>query len=51
MSKNFLDTNTITLGELLGNGKQYYVPSFQRDYSWNEEQWEDLYDDIKSLQT
>jgi uncharacterized protein with ParB-like and HNH nuclease domain len=50
MSKNFLDTNTITLGELLGNGKQYYVPSFQRDYSWNEEQWEDLYDDIKSLQ-
>lgn len=50
MSKNFLDTNTITLGELLGNGKQYYVPPFQRDYSWNEEQWEDLYDDIKNLQ-
>ncbi len=50
MSKNFLDTNTITLGELLGNGKQYFVPAFQRDYSWNEEQWEDLYDDIKNLQ-
>ena len=38
MSKIFLDTNTITLGELLGNGKQYFVPAFQRDYSWNEEQ-------------
>ena len=49
MSKNFLDTNTITLGELLGNGKQYFVPSFQRDYSWNKEQWEDLYEDIKNL--
>lgn len=49
MAKNFLDTNTITLGELLGNGKQYYVPPFQRDYSWSEEQWEDLYEDIKSL--
>lgn len=49
MSKNFLDTNTITLGELLGNGKQYFVPPFQRDYSWNKEQWEDLYEDIKSL--
>jgi len=49
MAKNFLDTNTITLGELLGNGKQYFVPPFQRDYSWNEEQWEDLYEDIKSL--
>lgn len=50
MSKNFLDTNTITLGELLGNGKHYLVPPFQRDYSWDEEQWEDLYDDIKNLE-
>jgi len=50
MAKNFLDTNTITLGELLGNGKQYFVPPFQRDYSWSEEQWEDLYEDIKSLE-
>lgn len=51
MSRNFLDTNTITLGELLGNGKHYLVPPFQRDYSWDEEQWEDLYDDIKNLES
>lgn len=51
MRKSFLDTNTVTLDELLGNGKTYVVPKFQRDYSWDSEQWEDLYDDIKDLNT
>lgn len=35
--------------ELIGNGKSYRVPPYQRDYSWSEEQWEDLWNDIQDL--
>lgn len=35
--------------ELLGNGVKYLVPRFQRDYAWDQEQWEDLWADIASL--
>ncbi|MBF0172513.1 MAG: DUF262 domain-containing protein [Magnetococcales bacterium] len=41
-----LETRTATLLDLLGNGKVYRVPPFQRDYSWKDEQWEDLWNDI-----
>ena len=44
-----LDTRTSTLLELLGNGRRFKVPPFQRDYSWSEEQWEDLWNDILEL--
>lgn len=46
---NPLDTRTINYLELIGNGKQYRVPPYQRDYSWKEEQWEDLWTDILQL--
>lgn len=49
MGNNLLDTKTISLGELLGNGKIYQVPPYQRDYSWEEENWEDLWQDILTL--
>lgn len=49
MAKNLLDTTTTTFGALMGNGKRYKVPDFQRDYSWKEEHWEELWLDIKSL--
>jgi hypothetical protein len=45
-----LETNTVTLGELLSNGKRYAVPAYQRDYSWTEEHWEDLWQDIAALE-
>lgn len=48
MSTNF-DTNNKTLGGLLGNGITYTVPTFQRDYSWEQEQWEDLWLDILDI--
>ena len=32
--------------EVMGNGLKYTVPRFQRDYSWGEEQWEDLWQDL-----
>lgn len=43
---NLLDTRTTSFGDLIGNGKIYRVPLFQRDYSWDEENWEDLWQDI-----
>ena len=36
--------------ELIGNGTSYIVPRFQRDYAWGQQQWEDLWSDIESLQ-
>ena len=38
-----------TFSELLSKGTKYTVPSFQRDYSWEQEQWEDLWVDIEGL--
>lgn len=35
--------------ELIGNGKSHCVPPYQRDYSWSEENWEDLWNDIVEL--
>ena len=46
---NPLDTRTTSFGDLISNGKIYRVPTFQRDYSWNEENWEDLWQDILGL--
>lgn len=48
---NLLDTRTTSFGDLIGNGKIYRVPPFQRDYSWDEENWEDLWQDILTLHT
>jgi hypothetical protein len=46
---NLLNTSTSTFLELIGNGRTYKVPPYQRDYSWTEEQWEDLWSDIAEL--
>jgi len=47
MSKtNLLEAKTLTFNEIIGNGKIYKVPLFQRDYSWNQDNWEDLWNDI-----
>ncbi len=46
---NLLNTRTTNLLELIANGRMYRVPPFQRDYSWEEEQWEDLWNDILEL--
>jgi uncharacterized protein with ParB-like and HNH nuclease domain len=36
MSKsNLLDTKTLAFNDIIGNGKIYTVPQFQRDYSWD----------------
>jgi len=46
---NLLDTSTVSLSDVIGNGKRYTVPPYQRDYSWKQDQWEDLWNDILSI--
>lgn len=46
---NVLSTATINYLELIGNGKTYRVPLYQRDYAWTEEEWEDLWNDVLDL--
>jgi hypothetical protein len=46
---NLLNTSTTNFLELIGNGRIYRVPAYQRDYSWTEEQWEDLWNDLLEL--
>jgi uncharacterized protein with ParB-like and HNH nuclease domain len=46
---NLLDTDTVALNDIFTNGKRYQVPLYQRDYSWNEEQWDDLWTDILAV--
>jgi len=48
---NLLDTSTVSLSDILGNGKTYSVPPYQRDYSWNKDQWEDLWNDILLIES
>jgi uncharacterized protein with ParB-like and HNH nuclease domain len=45
---NFNTTNA-TFRQLLGNGLRYRVPPFQRDYSWTEDEWDDLWQDLQDL--
>ncbi len=46
---NLMKTETRNFIDLIGNGKTYRVPPYQRDYSWGEEQWEDLWSDVIAM--
>lgn len=39
------DIKNQSFRQVMGNGLKYKVPRFQRDYSWKDEQWEDLWQD------
>lgn len=43
--------NTITgnFSSIISNSRRFIVPKFQRDYSWNSEQWDDLWQDIETM--
>jgi uncharacterized protein with ParB-like and HNH nuclease domain len=49
MAGKFMDVQEISLGRLLELSDVYKIPEYQRPYSWNVEQWEDLFNDIKEL--
>ena len=46
-----INFNTLnqTYRQLIGNGLIYNVPRYQRDYSWTDEEWDDLWADIQGL--
>jgi uncharacterized protein with ParB-like and HNH nuclease domain len=46
MKTSLFDTSTVTFSDIVSNSKIYKVPIYQRDYSWKEEHWEDLWNDI-----
>ena len=43
--------NTITgnFSSIVSNNRRFIVPKFQRDYSWDTEQWDDLWQDIVTM--
>ncbi|MDE2848803.1 MAG: DUF262 domain-containing protein [Gemmatimonadota bacterium] len=43
------NTSNQTYRHLMGNGLSYHVPTFQRDYSWDTDEWDDLWQDIVGL--
>jgi uncharacterized protein with ParB-like and HNH nuclease domain len=45
---NFNTANQ-TYRQLLGNGLLYTIPRFQRDYSWTDVEWDDLWMDIMNV--
>jgi hypothetical protein len=48
MAIGTFSTANQTYRMLMGNGLIYSVPRFQRDYSWTEEEWDDLWRDIEN---
>ena len=49
MKRLELNTDDESLREILSNGKRYFIPKFQRDYSWDREHWDNLWQDILDL--
>ncbi|MFQ3670636.1 MAG: DUF262 domain-containing HNH endonuclease family protein [Verrucomicrobiia bacterium] len=43
------NTSNQTFRKLMGNGLIYRVPMFQRDYSWTEQEWDDLWQDVVAM--
>lgn len=48
--KIYLDPENRCFAEIMSNNRRYIVPPFQRDYSWEDEQWEELWGDIEQMQ-
>ncbi|MBR6565185.1 MAG: DUF262 domain-containing protein, partial [Spirochaetaceae bacterium] len=46
MMHGIKNTSNDTFARLMGNGLRYSVPKYQRDYSWDKEQWSDLWYDV-----
>ncbi|MCX8501371.1 MAG: DUF262 domain-containing HNH endonuclease family protein [Alphaproteobacteria bacterium] len=49
MTSSSFSSSNQTYRKLMGNGMVYKVPPFQRDYSWEEEQWDNLWQDLMAM--
>jgi hypothetical protein len=49
MATTNFKTENNTFRKLIGNGLTYRIPRFQRDYSWANDEWEDLWADIRAM--
>lgn len=49
MAATTFSTDNSTYRQLLAGGNIFQIPRFQRDYSWGEENWDDLWSDIQDL--
>lgn len=49
MRSNSLGARVVAYQELVGNGRLYSVPPYQRSYSWTEAEWDDLWREIVAL--
>lgn len=47
-AENFLNAETDTFGGIIKGDNQFKVPLYQRDYSWKESNWTDLWLDIET---
>ncbi len=47
--KIYLDPENRCFAEMMSNNRRYVVPPFQRDYSWEDEQWAELWEDIEQM--
>lgn len=47
--KGIQGTSNKTYRQIMGNGLRYEIPKFQRDYTWDAENWDDLWLDISAL--
>ena len=48
-TKLYLDPENKTFADIMSNGKSYRVPNFQRDYSWENEHLDELWQDIEHM--
>ncbi|MHA1420433.1 MAG: DUF262 domain-containing protein, partial [Candidatus Heimdallarchaeaceae archaeon] len=42
-------TTSIKIGQLLIDGRSYYVPVFQRSFAWEKEQVSEFWDDLMDI--
>ena len=47
--KGIIATSSMTYRQIMGNGIKYEIPKFQRDYTWETEHWDDLWQDVLQL--
>ena len=50
MNASGIQAPTIGIARLIGEGSRFVVPDHQRDYSWTEDEIEQLFEDIENAE-